>query len=93
MSDDLNLNEPVSTRNLERLKTLLDEGVNIDEVDDHGNTALWRAVYDYKGDGTFVELLLANGADPNHKNKADKSSKELAYMIANYDVRKYFPEQ
>ena len=57
----------------------------------YGNTPLGTAVFNYRGNGTIIELLLAHGADPDEPNHHGKTPRYLAHLIANTDVRKYFP--
>jgi ankyrin repeat protein len=58
--------------------------------DMHGNTALWRAVYESRGRGEMIRILCAHGADKNLRNKNAVSPEELARTIANYDVMQFF---
>ena len=70
---------------------LIDAGAEIDAQNIHGNTPLWVAIINYKGDDSnVIELLLKRGANPHIKNNAGKTPIELAKLIANYDVAKYF---
>jgi ankyrin repeat protein len=46
---------------------LLEEGVNVNETDTFGMTALNHA--SYRGHSETVRLLLANGANVDHKNE------------------------
>ena len=68
---------------------LLQHGAQVDALDSHGNTALFRAVFDSKGRGEMITLLLAHAADKHLKNKHGVSPDELANSIANYDVKKF----
>jgi uncharacterized protein len=55
--------------------------------DMHGNQPLWTAVFNDKGRNDrveFVKTYIANGADIDHKNKVDKSPKDIV-MIAGYN--------
>ena len=59
---------------------LLDKGINVNETQSCGSTALHGA--SYYGNENVIDLLLAYGADPNIKNKyghlaADEAYKEL----------------
>lgn len=55
----------------------------------NGNTPLWEAVMQYKGDG-FLSNTFENGANPDIENNNGVSPKSLARTIANYDVRRFF---
>ncbi|MEO7702080.1 MAG: ankyrin repeat domain-containing protein [Opitutus sp.] len=61
----------------------------VDPVDVHGNTPLWRAVFNSCGRGELIELLISRGADPTKKNKSGTTPKDLAETIANYEVAKF----
>jgi serine/threonine-protein phosphatase 6 regulatory ankyrin repeat subunit B len=50
--------------NLARVRELLDAGANVNQADNHGDTALMAA--SRYGHATVVEMLLAAGADVNH---------------------------
>jgi len=76
--------------NLEMAQILIDSKIQVDMVDHYGNTALGRAVFNSKGDGEMIKLLLKNGADPNLSNNAGISPLKLANTIANYDVKQFF---
>jgi ankyrin repeat protein len=89
---DNNLDTPLhfAAREYQRAsaKLLLEHGAHVDARDAHGNTALSTAVFDSKGRGEVVALLLAYSADKHLKNKHGISPYELAHSIANYDVSK-----
>jgi len=63
----------------ERVERLLEEGVNVDGVDEAGRTALFYAIdgrnppyfegYTFEPDPSVVELLIDGGADVNHADK------------------------
>ena len=48
------------------------------------------AVFDSKGRGSMIELLLASKASRSLKNKHGVSPEDLANSIGNYDVAKFF---
>jgi uncharacterized protein len=64
-------------------KKILDKGLNINIQDRWGNTPLWYAIYNGKGNYELVELFVKYGADPEIKNKAGKSSVDFAKSINN----------
>jgi ankyrin repeat protein len=68
---------------------LLQHGAHVDAQDSHGNTALSQAVFDSKGRGEMIALLLTHSADKHLKNKHGVSPDELAHSIANYEVSKF----
>jgi uncharacterized protein len=59
-------------------------------VDRHGNTPLFRAVFESNGRGEIVKMLRAAGANPERENIHGVSPAQLARTIANYDVAQYF---
>lgn len=69
---------------------LIESGADVNSQNSYGNTPLWTAVYNYRGDGSMIELLLQRGANPVSRNNNGKTPRELAHLIANYDVRRYF---
>jgi ankyrin repeat protein len=72
------------------VKTLLAHGASVDSRDAHGNTPLWRAVFESKNRGGVIEILLAAGADRDLKNNHGSSPLDLAKTIANYDAMQFF---
>ena len=73
-------------------KLLIDNNAKIDIKDNDGNTPLFKAVYFSQGDTKIIKMLLAAGANPNSKNKAGVSPRQLAKTIASFDVRYCFSE-
>ena len=65
---------------------LLEAGAEVDAVDGQGNTPLWRAVFNYRGDPQVLAVLRAGGADVDRSNAHGVSPRQLAERIANYDV-------
>jgi len=59
-------------------QVLLEAGAAVDRRDMYGNTPLWRAVFAFRGDGGLIRSLLDHGADPDSKNAAGKSLREMA---------------
>jgi ankyrin repeat protein len=73
------------------VQVLLAAGAVVDAVDGRGNTPLWRAVFNYRGDPATLRALLAAGADPKRGNAYGVSPQQLAGRIANYDVAAHLP--
>ena len=71
-------------------RALLAAGAATDVPNSHGNTPLWVAVFNSKGDGEIIRLLLDSGADPERENNHGISPFALAESIAYYDVRKFY---
>lgn len=84
------LHYAVQIYSLEISKFLIEKGANVDSVDNHGNSVLWRAVFESKGRGEIINLLLNNGATKNLKNNYDVSPLELANTISNYEISVFF---
>ena len=62
----------VRNNDIDRVRELLDSGVNPNTKNNGGQTPLMLAfkhIYPYKGDKEIVRLLLQHGADPNSKNR------------------------
>ena len=74
----------------EMFNALMNRCVDVENPDVNGNTPLFNATMEYKGDSYYIENLLKNHADPNKVNKYNVSPVKLAYTIANTDVRKLF---
>lgn len=73
------------------MEALLAAGAAVDPVDSMGNTPLFRAVFNAKGDPSVVRLLVVAGADADHPNATGQSPRGLARLIGNYDTSGYFP--
>lgn len=71
------------------VRALLDAGATVDSQDNEGNTPLGNAVYESRGRGDVIQLLVARGAAKDLKNNHGVSPIELAKMIANYDVKQF----
>jgi uncharacterized protein len=65
---------------------LLENGARVDPQDAFGNTPLSHAVFNSKGRGQMIKLLLSSGANKALKNKHGVSPEDLAKSIANYDI-------
>src|SRR5271168_3769280 len=50
---------------------LIAGGAAVDVADMYGNTPLWRAVFESRGRGDAIRLLVSHGADKGLKNKND----------------------
>lgn len=67
-----NLIAAVSSGHIPSVRRLINKGIDINERDEDGNTALiWAASLGYT---TIVKLLLENGADVNIRNNYDRTA-------------------
>jgi ankyrin repeat protein len=71
----------VQERNSEVAEYLLHHGASVHLQDSYGNTPLWRAAFDARGSYGLVRLLLSHKADPNLKNKVNRSPMDFAVQI------------
>lgn len=71
---------------------LIEAGAEINGCDSHGNTPLSNAVFNYTTDGSVIEILRKYGADPYKSNSYGQTPVDLARLIANYDVVKFFED-
>ena len=72
-------------------RVLLRGGAAVDARDSFGNTPLWRAVFESRGRGDTIKVLLAAGANPDLPNESGVSPRQLAERIANLDVARCMP--
>jgi len=71
---------------------LIQNGAVLDAQNKFGNTPLWVAVFQSKGRGEMIQLLLRSGADPYKENNSGISPLKLAQTIANFDIKRFFEE-
>lgn len=70
----------------EMVRNLIENGGAVNARDIEGNSPLLEAVFESKGRGQIIEMLLSFGADKNQKNKHGVSPVDLAGSIANYNL-------
>lgn len=62
-------------------KELIKRDINIEEKNDFGNTPLWFAVFNSRGNYELVDLLLLHNANPNSVNNANNTPLKFAETI------------
>jgi len=71
---------------------LLEAGAQVDPVNSYGNTPLFTAVGNSRGNGELIGLLRGRGADPWRQNHYGQTPVGLARLIANYQVARFFDD-
>lgn len=84
------LHHAVQRHNVQATHLLLKSGVDVEIKDKYGNTPLFRVVFESKGKGEIIKLLLEFGADIYNHNDSGISPIELAETIANYNIIQFF---
>ncbi len=79
-------------QNSKLVSLLLESGAEVDALDSNGNTPLSGAVFNYRSDGSVIEILRSFGANPYCQNNYGQTPIGLARLIANYDVASYFSD-
>jgi ankyrin repeat protein len=74
------------------VRALIEAGASVDARDAHGNTPLWRAVFNSQRRGEIIQILRRAGADANAANSHGVSPVGLARSIANFDVQRFFSD-
>lgn len=67
---------------------LLDNGADLEIVDAHGNTPLWTAVFNAKGNATVANLYIQKGADLDHVNKHQRTPRQMAETFGGFNLKK-----
>lgn len=67
---------------------LLDKGANLELADIHGNTPLWTAVFNAKGDATVANLFIQKGANLDHVNKHQQTARLMAETFGGFNLTK-----
>jgi len=78
-------------KHIEAIEILIDSEANLNLTDSYGNGPLWTATMNARGDNTIPKLLLAAGADADHKNNSDRSPNDMVEIMAKN--RKLMAEQ
>jgi len=56
---------------------LIDKGANLELTDIHGNTPLWTAVFNARGDMRLVKLYIQHGANLDHVNNHQRTPRQM----------------
>ncbi len=70
----------ISNYGITLAKVLIENGALIDITDNNGNTPLWRAVMNYRGEQSkleLIKLLCEKGANPDLENFSGNSPKKM----------------
>jgi uncharacterized protein len=70
---------------------LIEMGAAVDLQNENGNTAVFNAVFNSRGRGELIRILIEAGADPDIENAYGMSPRELANTIANFNVKQHIP--
>jgi ankyrin repeat protein len=77
-------------QNAKLVDLLIKRGAEVDALDCSGDTPLWRAAMDYRGDKSTIEVLLKHGADPDKKNRHGISPREIAIESIKPGLKEFF---
>ena len=75
------------------IQLLISNNAKIDIKDYYGNTPLFKAVFFFFFYTEIIKMLLSAGADPDLKNNAGVSPRQLAKTIASFDVSDVFDNE
>ncbi|PTB97207.1 hypothetical protein C9994_03925 [Marivirga lumbricoides] len=73
-------------QNAEIANVLLDKGADPNIKDEHGNSPLWTALFNAKGNFETVKVLRSHGADPTPKNIHGRSPNDMAKTIYKMEI-------
>ena len=79
---EINLQEAVQQNKLEQILLLLRQGVNINGLDEQGNTALYYAAR--KGNLSIVQCLVEQGANKNKSSNDGKTPINIASAMGRF---------
>jgi len=60
---------------------LIEKGADVNIRDEHGNSPIWTAIFNAKGDFSIVHKLYKAGADIETKNKHGKSPRDFGETV------------
>ncbi len=67
-------------------RQLIDRGIDLEIKDKYGNTALWKAVFNARGNYELVRLLAEHGADVDSLNNAGRSPLIMAETMGDEEM-------
>lgn len=67
---------------------LLNKGASLELSDAHGNTPLWTAVFNAKGNRAVANLYIQKGANLDHVNKHKRTPRQMAETFGGFDLTK-----
>ncbi|MGB4776012.1 MAG: ankyrin repeat domain-containing protein [Daejeonella sp.] len=73
-------------KNEEVAKILIEYGADLELRDIHGNTPIFTAIFNSKYDFRLVKLYVKHGASLDNLNKYQKTPRQLAEIIAGFDL-------
>ena len=76
----------IQEKRIELTKSLLEQEAAVDLKDSYGNTPLWRATFDARGEYELVKLLISHDADPHSKNTSGRSPLDFASQIKDNEL-------
>jgi ankyrin repeat protein len=79
-----------SYQNLEAVKILIENQADIDAQDKFGNTPLWRCSMNKEPNIGIVHILLKHGANPDLKNNANNSARDVAVTAVDTKLLEIF---
>ncbi|RKD86398.1 ankyrin repeat domain-containing protein [Mangrovibacterium diazotrophicum] len=68
-------------KNSDLTDLLIVKGANVNIRDEHGNSPIWTAIFNAKGDFSIVHKLYKAGADIETKNKHGKSPRDFGETV------------
>ena len=89
--EKMNLQDAAEKGNLKRVQLLLGQGVDKDEADDGGYTALWNAAYN--GHLAIAQCLVEQGADKDKANNYGTTPLNIASNKGHLELVRYLLEQ
>ncbi len=71
------------------IELLLKHHADVNAQDNNGNTVISEAIFNSRGRGEVIKILIAANADLDIKNNYGISARELTETIGNYDIKQF----